>query len=57
MYTGRLSIDLKVIIFILIVNYLYTAPTAIRTIRKEDSDGRYIKKHDLSSLKSVAVVG
>lgn len=57
MYTGRLSIDLKVIIFILIVNYLYTAPTAIRTIRKEDSDGRYIKKHDISSLRSVAVVG
>ena len=32
------------------VKVLFTAPTAIRAIRKEDPDGTHIGRHDLSSL-------
>jgi acyl-coenzyme A synthetase/AMP-(fatty) acid ligase len=30
---------------------MFTAPTAIRAIRKEDPNGDFIKQYDLSSLK------
>ncbi len=32
------------------VKGMYTAPTAVRAIRKEDSEGEFIKKYDISSL-------
>jgi acyl-coenzyme A synthetase/AMP-(fatty) acid ligase len=39
------------------VNVMFTAPTAIRAIRKEDPDGKFIDKHDLSSLKYQFLAG
>lgn len=39
------------------VNTMFTAPTAIRAIRKEDPTGDFIKKHDLSSLKNQFLAG
>ncbi len=37
------------------VNQFYTAPTAIRSLAKEDLD--YVDRHDLSSLKVLGTVG
>lgn len=39
------------------VNVMFTAPTAFRAIKKEDPDGKFIKKYDLSSLRSQFVAG
>lgn len=39
------------------VNVMFTAPTAIRAIRKEDPDGEHIKSRDLSSLKFQFLAG
>ncbi|GGG43017.1 propionyl-CoA synthetase [Croceivirga lutea] len=39
------------------VNVMFTAPTAIRAIKKEDSEGELIKKYDLSSLKYQFLAG
>ena len=39
------------------VKALFTAPTAIRAIRKEDPDGRYLAGHDLSALKYLFLAG
>ncbi|MGI9195991.1 MAG: propionyl-CoA synthetase [Candidatus Nanopelagicales bacterium] len=39
------------------VNALFTAPTAIRAIRKEDPDGHFIARHDLSSLRTLFQAG
>jgi propionyl-CoA synthetase len=36
---------------------LYAAPTAIRILKKEDYDGKYINKYDFSNLNSVHLVG
>ncbi|MGE5696769.1 MAG: propionyl-CoA synthetase [Candidatus Sericytochromatia bacterium] len=36
---------------------LFTAPTAIRAIRKEDPDGAYLTKYDLSSLRYLFQAG
>jgi len=36
---------------------LFTAPTAFRAIRKEDPNGTFIKKHDLSSLRALFLAG
>lgn len=36
---------------------IYCAPTAIRVIKKEDYNGELIKKYDVSSLKSILLVG
>jgi len=33
------------------VNIMFTAPTAIRAIKKEDPNGEFIKQYDLSSLR------
>ncbi len=39
------------------VRAMFTAPTALRAIRKEDPDGAFIKAHDLSSLKYQFLAG
>ena len=39
------------------VKTLYAAPTAVRIIKKEDYEGEYVKKHDISSLKNFLLVG
>ncbi len=39
------------------VNVMFTAPTAIRAIKKEDSNGEFIKQYDLSSLKTQFLAG
>jgi len=39
------------------VNVMFTAPTAIRAIKKEDPHGDFIKKYDLSSLKYQFLAG
>ncbi|MEO0978012.1 MAG: propionyl-CoA synthetase [Pseudomonadota bacterium] len=36
---------------------LFTAPTAFRAIRKEDPEGAFIKKHDLSQFRSLFLAG
>jgi propionyl-CoA synthetase len=36
---------------------MFTAPTAIRAIKKEDPNGDFIKKYDLSSLKTQFLAG
>ncbi|MGJ8742924.1 acetate--CoA ligase [Polaribacter sp.] len=39
------------------VKVMFTAPTAIRAIKKEDPNGRMIRKYDLSSLKYQFLAG
>jgi len=39
------------------VNAMFTAPTAIRAIKKEDPEGEFIKQYDLSSLKTQFLAG
>ncbi|MGO9152293.1 propionyl-CoA synthetase [Mycobacterium sp.] len=39
------------------VKALFTAPTAIRAIRKEDPDGAHLNKYDLSALKYLFQAG
>ena len=39
------------------VNCMFTAPTAIRAIKKEDPQGKEIKKYDLKHLKSIYLAG
>jgi propionyl-CoA synthetase len=39
------------------VKVLFTAPTAIRAIRKEDPDGAFISRYDLSALRYLFVAG
>jgi len=39
------------------VRVLFTAPTAIRAIKKEDPQGELIKKYDLSPFKSLFLAG
>ena len=39
------------------VKSLFTAPTAFRAIKKEDPDGKFFKKYDLSSFKSLFLAG
>ena len=39
------------------VKVLFTAPTAIRAIKREDPKGEFIKKYDLSPLKYLFIVG
>ncbi len=36
---------------------MFTAPTAIRAVKKEDSEGAYMKKYDLSKLKMLYLAG
>ena len=39
------------------VKALFTAPTAIRAIRKEDPDGAHLKKYDISRLRYLFLAG
>ncbi len=39
------------------VKSIYAAPTAVRVIKKEDYDGKYIQEYDVSSLKGFHLVG
>ena len=39
------------------VRVLFTAPTAFRAIKKEDPDGAYLKKYDLSCMDSLFLAG
>lgn len=39
------------------VNGLYTSPTALRAIRKEDNNGEWFKKYDLSTLHNISMAG
>ena len=39
------------------MNGFYTAPTAIRALRKEDPNGEWIKKSNHSSLKAISFAG
>ncbi len=39
------------------VKVLFTAPTAFRAIKKEDPNGEYVKKYDLSCLQSLFMAG
>lgn len=39
------------------VKVMFTAPTAIRAIKKEDHEGEYKKLHDVSSLKILFLAG
>ncbi len=39
------------------VSVLFTAPTALRAIKKEDPDGALIARHDISSLRSLFLAG
>ncbi len=39
------------------INVLFTAPTAIRAIKREDGQGEFIKKYDLSSLRTLFLAG
>ena len=39
------------------VKGLYTSPTGLRAIRKEDNEGEWVKKFDISSLTSVSMAG
>ncbi len=39
------------------VRVLFTAPTALRAIKREDPEGKFIKKYDLTHLKYFFLVG
>ena len=39
------------------VTSLYMAPTAVRVIKKEDYEGDFVKKSDVSSVRTVCLVG
>jgi propionyl-CoA synthetase len=39
------------------VSALFTAPTAIRAVKKEDPDGRLLAEHDVSSLRTLFLAG
>ncbi len=39
------------------VTTLFTAPTAFRAIKKEDPNGEYLKKYDLSGLRTLFLAG
>src|SRR4051794_5396500 len=39
------------------VNVLFTAPTAFRAIKKEDPRGEHLRRHDVSSLRTLFLAG
>jgi propionyl-CoA synthetase len=39
------------------VNALFTAPTAIRALKKEDPDGEFISRYDLGTLRTLFLAG
>ena len=36
---------------------LFTAPTALRVIKKEDPDGAFMKRYDLSKMRALFLAG
>ena len=39
------------------VNVLFTAPTALRAIRRDDPEGEFIKRHDLGQFRALFLAG
>ena len=39
------------------VKGFYTAPTALRVLRRDDLDGEWIRKYNISSLTNVSMAG
>ena len=39
------------------VSTMFTAPTAIRAIKREDPEGKYLKQYDISSLRALFLAG
>jgi propionyl-CoA synthetase len=39
------------------VNGFFTAPTAIRAIKRDDPDGEHVRRHDLAKLRTVFLAG
>ena len=39
------------------VSVMFTAPTAFRAIKREDPDGEYLKKYDMSGFKALFLAG
>jgi propionyl-CoA synthetase len=39
------------------VSTMFTAPTAIRAIKREDPDGKYLKQYDISCLRALFLAG
>jgi len=39
------------------VKVLFTAPTAIRAIRREDPEGKFVKQHNLAGLRALFLAG
>eukprot|EP00002_Diphylleia_rotans_P006742 TRINITY_DN1611_c0_g1_i4.p1 TRINITY_DN1611_c0_g1~~TRINITY_DN1611_c0_g1_i4.p1 ORF type:complete len:544 (-),score=95.50 TRINITY_DN1611_c0_g1_i4:818-2449(-) len=39
------------------INAMFTAPTALRAIKKDDYEGVHVKKYDLSSLRALFLAG
>jgi propionyl-CoA synthetase len=61
LYEGKPNIPNPGILWQIVEKYrvkgLYTSPTALRAIRKEDNNGDWIKKYDLSSLNALSMAG
>jgi propionyl-CoA synthetase len=61
LYEGKPNIPNPGILWQIVDKYrvkgLYTSPTALRAIRKEDNNGDWIKKYDLSSLNALSMAG
>ena len=39
------------------VKALFTAPTAIRAIKREDPEGKYLKQYDISRFETLFLAG
>lgn len=39
------------------VEVMFTAPTALRAIKKEDADGKFVRQYDLSKLRALFLAG
>ena len=39
------------------IKSMFTSPTAVRSIRREDINASLLKKYDISSLKSIFIAG
>lgn len=61
LYEGKPTLPNPGVIWAIIEKYkpkgLYTSPTGLRAIRKEDNDGTWIDKYDVSSLKAISMAG
>ena len=61
MYEGKPTTPNAGVLWRMIEDYkvktFFIAPTGVRSIKKEDYNGHFIKQHDLSSLKSIHLAG